>query len=76
MSFVCTGRGTYPGACFGSVFQEQALSCVPAFIQIYCDCGLLIVFSSLLFAMCLIIMMFIRSDKVTDAREISIDNMR
>ena len=31
MSFVCTGWGTYPGACFGSVFQEQAPSCVPAF---------------------------------------------
>ena len=30
MSFVCTGWGTYPGACFGSVFQEQAPSCVPA----------------------------------------------
>ena len=27
---VCTGWGTYPGACFGSVFQEQAPSCVPA----------------------------------------------
>ena len=26
--FVCTGWGTYPGACFGSVFQEQAPSCV------------------------------------------------
>ena len=25
---VCTGWGTYPGACFGSVFQEQAPSCV------------------------------------------------
>ena len=23
--------GTYPGACFGSVFQEKAPSCVPAF---------------------------------------------
>ena len=32
MSFVCTGWGTYPGACFGSVFQEQARSCVPALI--------------------------------------------
>ena len=31
VSFVCTGWGTYPGACFGSVFQEQAPSCVPAF---------------------------------------------
>ena len=31
MSFVCTGWGTYPGACVGSVFQEQAPSCVPAF---------------------------------------------
>ena len=30
-SFVCTGWSTYPGACFGSVFQEQAPSCVPAF---------------------------------------------
>ena len=44
-SLVCTGWGTYPGACFGSkllrvywleylpgsVFQEQAPSCVPAF---------------------------------------------
>ena len=30
-SFVCTGWCTYPGACFASVFQEQALSCVPAF---------------------------------------------
>ena len=29
-SFVCTGWSTYPGACFGSVFQEQAPSCVPA----------------------------------------------
>ena len=29
--FVCTGWSTYPGACFGSVFQEQAPSCVPAF---------------------------------------------
>ena len=28
---MCTGWGTYPGACFGSVFQEQAPSCVPAF---------------------------------------------
>ena len=27
---VCTGWGTYPGPCFGSVFQEQAPSCVPA----------------------------------------------
>ena len=27
-SLVCTGWGTYPGACFGSVFQEQAPSCV------------------------------------------------
>ena len=27
-SLVCTGWGTYPGACFGSVFQEQASSCV------------------------------------------------
>ena len=25
---VCSGWGTYPGACFGSVFQEQASSCV------------------------------------------------
>ena len=25
---MCTGWGTYPGACFGSVFQEQASSCV------------------------------------------------
>ena len=30
-SFVCTGWSTYLGACFGSVFQEQAPSCVPAF---------------------------------------------
>ena len=29
--FVCTGWSTYPGACFGNVFQEQAPSCVPAF---------------------------------------------
>ena len=29
-SFVCTGWSTYPGACFGCVFQEQAPSCVPA----------------------------------------------
>ena len=29
-SFVCTGWSTYPGACFGSVVQEQAPSCVPA----------------------------------------------
>ena len=29
-SFVCTGRSTYLGACFGSVFQEPAPSCVPA----------------------------------------------
>ena len=28
VSFVCTGWGTYPGACVGSVFQEQAPSCV------------------------------------------------
>ena len=27
-SLVCTVWGTYPGACFGSVFQEQAPSCV------------------------------------------------
>ena len=27
-SLVCTGWGTYSGACFGSVFQEQAPSCV------------------------------------------------
>ena len=27
-SLVCTGWGTYPGACFGSVFKEQAPSCV------------------------------------------------
>ena len=32
---VCTGWGTYPRACLGSVFQEQAPSCVPAFI--FCD---------------------------------------
>ena len=31
-SFVCTGWSTYLEACFGSVFQEQAPSCVPAFI--------------------------------------------
>ena len=30
VSFVCTGWGTYPGACFGGVFQEQAPWCVPA----------------------------------------------
>ena len=30
-SFVCTGWSTYPGARFGSVFQEQAPSCVPAY---------------------------------------------
>ena len=30
-SFVCTGWSTNPGACFGSVFQEQPPSCVPAF---------------------------------------------
>ena len=30
-SLVCTGWSTYPGASFGSVFQEQAPSCVPAF---------------------------------------------
>ena len=30
-SLVCTGWSTYPRACFGSVFQEQAPSCVPAF---------------------------------------------
>ena len=29
-SFVCTGCSTYLEACFGSVFQEQAPSCVPA----------------------------------------------
>ena len=28
VSFVCTGWGTYLGACLGSVFQEQAPSCV------------------------------------------------
>ena len=28
--FVCTGWSTYPGASFGSVFQEQTPSCVPA----------------------------------------------
>ena len=27
-SLVCTDWGTYPGACFGSVFQEQASSSV------------------------------------------------
>ena len=32
--FVCTGWSTYPGACFGSVFQEQAPSCVPALMFI------------------------------------------
>ena len=26
-----TGWGTHPGACFWSVFQDQAPSCVPAF---------------------------------------------
>ena len=30
VSFVCTGWGTYPGAYFGSMLQEQAPSCVPA----------------------------------------------
>ena len=25
---MCTGWGTYPEACFGSVFEEQAPSCV------------------------------------------------
>ena len=35
-SFVCTGWSTYPGACFASVFQEQAPSCVPAFIVSRC----------------------------------------
>ena len=29
-SFVCTGWSIYPGGCFGSVFQGQAPSCVPA----------------------------------------------
>ena len=33
MSFMCTGWGTYPGTCFGSVFQEQAPSCVLALTQ-------------------------------------------
>ena len=33
-AFVCTGWGTYPGGCFGSVFQEQAPSCVPALMKI------------------------------------------
>ena len=33
VSFVCTGWGTYPGACFGSVIQEQAPSCVQASIS-------------------------------------------
>ena len=28
--FVCTGWSIYPGGYFGSVFQEQAPSCVPA----------------------------------------------
>ena len=28
-SLVCTGWGTYPGACCRSVLQEQAPSCVP-----------------------------------------------
>ena len=46
VSFVCTGWGTYPGACVGSVFQEQAPSCVPALkvggrggssINLHCD---------------------------------------
>ena len=36
-SFVCTGWSTYPEACFGSVFQAQAFSCVPAFIKC-CSC--------------------------------------
>ena len=35
VSLVCTGWGTYPGACFGSVFQEQAPSCAPAFINLW-----------------------------------------
>ena len=38
--FVCTGWSTYPGACFGSVFQEQAPSYVPALtlslVQFFC----------------------------------------
>ena len=29
-SLVCTGWSTYPGACFESMFQEQAPSCVLA----------------------------------------------
>ena len=36
--FVCTGWSTYPGACFESVFQEQAPSCVPALKVIKFDC--------------------------------------
>ena len=32
--FVCTGWSTYPGASFGSVFQEQAPSCVPALSEL------------------------------------------
>ena len=34
VSFVCTVWGPYPGACFGSVFQEQAPSSAPALITI------------------------------------------
>ena len=34
---MCTGWSTYPGACFGSVFQEQAPSCVLAFISNWFD---------------------------------------
>ena len=30
-SLVCTGWGYLPGSGFGSLFQEQAPSCVPAF---------------------------------------------
>ena len=37
-SLVCTGWGSYPRACFGSVFQEQAPSCVPAFIHNLSSC--------------------------------------
>ena len=35
-SFVCTGWSTYSGACFGSVFHEQAPSCVPTLRLLDC----------------------------------------
>ena len=43
-SFVCTGWSTYPGACFGSMFQEQAPSCVPALTI----CQHIIIYSTIL----------------------------